>query len=87
MYNSFKNNNKYTFVSYLLADCNDVICPFLFPWKSTSGVQDGPESFAGPDLAFLKEIQELAKGFAETTEKALALEKLWEENSKFSGML
>nr|XP_038031058.1 ATP-binding cassette sub-family A member 13 [Anas platyrhynchos] len=52
----------------------------------TSGVQDGPESFAGPDLAFLKEIQELAKGFAETTEKALALEKLWEENSKFSGL-
>uniref|UniRef100_A0A8B9UCV2 ATP binding cassette subfamily A member 13 n=1 Tax=Anas zonorhyncha TaxID=75864 RepID=A0A8B9UCV2_9AVES len=40
--------------------------------------------FAGPDLAFLKEIQELAKGFAETTEKAVALEKLWEENSKFS---
>uniref|UniRef100_A0A8B9CUN1 ATP binding cassette subfamily A member 13 n=1 Tax=Anser brachyrhynchus TaxID=132585 RepID=A0A8B9CUN1_9AVES len=40
--------------------------------------------FAGPDLAFLKEIQELVKGFAETTEKAVALEKLWEENSKFS---
>nr|XP_047932357.1 ATP-binding cassette sub-family A member 13 [Anser cygnoides] len=52
----------------------------------TSGVQGGPESFAGPDLAFLKEIQELAKGFAETTEKAVALEKLWEENSKFSGL-
>ncbi|NXS55099.1 ABCAD protein, partial [Brachypteracias leptosomus] len=32
----------------------------------------------------MKEIEELAKGFIETTEKAMALEKLWEENSKFS---
>ncbi|NXH11276.1 ABCAD protein, partial [Bucco capensis] len=32
----------------------------------------------------MKEIEELAKGFIETTEKAVALENLWEENSKFS---
>ncbi|KFP75836.1 ATP-binding cassette sub-family A member 13, partial [Acanthisitta chloris] len=32
----------------------------------------------------MKEIEELAKEFIETTEKAMALEKLWEENSKFS---
>ncbi|NWQ97025.1 ABCAD protein, partial [Burhinus bistriatus] len=32
----------------------------------------------------MKEIEELAKGFIETTEKIVALEKLWEENSKFS---
>ncbi|NXL89076.1 ABCAD protein, partial [Alectura lathami] len=32
----------------------------------------------------MKEIQELAKGFVETTEKTMALEKLWEESSKFS---
>ncbi|NXC42709.1 ABCAD protein, partial [Penelope pileata] len=32
----------------------------------------------------MKEIQELAKGFIETTEKTMALEKLWEESSKFS---
>ncbi|NXK51900.1 ABCAD protein, partial [Chauna torquata] len=35
----------------------------------------------------MKEIQELAKGFVETTEKTVALEKLWEENSKFLGKL
>ncbi|NXD71792.1 ABCAD protein, partial [Eolophus roseicapillus] len=35
----------------------------------------------------MKEIEELAEGFIETTEKAIALEKLWEENSKFSGKL
>uniref|UniRef100_A0A8D0FS86 ATP binding cassette subfamily A member 13 n=1 Tax=Strix occidentalis caurina TaxID=311401 RepID=A0A8D0FS86_STROC len=40
--------------------------------------------FTGPDLDFMKEIEELSKGFIETTEKAMALEKLWEENSKFS---
>ncbi|NWX02319.1 ABCAD protein, partial [Caloenas nicobarica] len=33
----------------------------------------------------MKEIQELARGFIETTEKTMALEKLWEENTKFSG--
>ncbi|XP_067148534.1 ATP-binding cassette sub-family A member 13 [Apteryx mantelli] len=52
----------------------------------TSGLQGGPENFIGPDLAFMKEIQDLAKGFIETTEKAMALEKLWEEDSKFSGL-
>ncbi|POI25690.1 hypothetical protein CIB84_010560, partial [Bambusicola thoracicus] len=52
----------------------------------TSGVESGSESFTGPDLAFMKEIQELAKGFIETTEKTMALEKLWEESSKFSGL-
>ncbi|KAF1671939.1 ABCAD protein, partial [Pygoscelis papua] len=35
----------------------------------------------------MKEIEELARGFIETTEKTMALEKLWEENSKFSGKL
>ncbi|XP_074755573.1 ATP-binding cassette sub-family A member 13 isoform X1 [Athene noctua] len=53
---------------------------------STAGIQSGPGRFTGPDLDFMKEIEELAKGFIETTEKAMALEKLWEENSKFSGL-
>ncbi|NXG61720.1 ABCAD protein, partial [Hemiprocne comata] len=35
----------------------------------------------------MEEIEELAKGFIETTEKTMVLEKLWEENSKFSGKL
>ncbi|KFP15895.1 ATP-binding cassette sub-family A member 13, partial [Egretta garzetta] len=35
----------------------------------------------------IKDIEELARGFIETTEKTMALEKLWEENSKFSGKL
>ncbi|NXS39436.1 ABCAD protein, partial [Balaeniceps rex] len=35
----------------------------------------------------MKEIEELARGFIETTEKTMALEKQWEENSKFSGKL
>ncbi|XP_062423921.1 ATP-binding cassette sub-family A member 13 [Rhea pennata] len=52
----------------------------------TSGFQGGPESFIGPDLTFMKEIQDLAKGFIETTEKAMALEELWEEDSKLSGL-
>lgn len=55
--------------------------------KSTAGIQTGPERFTGPDLDFMKEIEELAEGFIETAEKAMALEKLWEENSKFSGKL
>uniref|UniRef100_A0A8C2TW50 ATP binding cassette subfamily A member 13 n=1 Tax=Coturnix japonica TaxID=93934 RepID=A0A8C2TW50_COTJA len=38
--------------------------------------------FTGPDVALMKEIQELAKGFIETTEKTLALEKLWEETEE-----
>ncbi|NWQ72181.1 ABCAD protein, partial [Neopipo cinnamomea] len=32
----------------------------------------------------MKEIEELAKEFIDTTEKAMALEKLWEENTRFS---
>ncbi|NWU77360.1 ABCAD protein, partial [Onychorhynchus coronatus] len=35
----------------------------------------------------MKEIEELAKEFLDTTEKAMALEKLWEENSRFSGKM
>ncbi|NWV34511.1 ABCAD protein, partial [Grantiella picta] len=35
----------------------------------------------------MEEIQELAKEFINTTEKAMALEKLWEENSRLSGKL
>ncbi|KFO98971.1 ATP-binding cassette sub-family A member 13, partial [Calypte anna] len=34
----------------------------------------------------MKEIEELGRGFIEITEKTMALEKLWEENSKFSEM-
>ncbi|NXP11370.1 ABCAD protein, partial [Thinocorus orbignyianus] len=34
----------------------------------------------------MKDIEELAKGFIETTEKTMALEKLWEDNSKFSAI-
>uniref|UniRef100_A0A663MWU2 ATP binding cassette subfamily A member 13 n=1 Tax=Athene cunicularia TaxID=194338 RepID=A0A663MWU2_ATHCN len=53
--------------------------------KNTSyTTQKNNRRFTGPDLDFMKEIEELAKGFIETTEKAMALEKLWEENSKFS---
>ncbi|XP_050748329.1 ATP-binding cassette sub-family A member 13 [Gymnogyps californianus] len=52
----------------------------------TAGIQSSPGRFTGPDLDFMKEIEELAKGFIETTEKAMALDKLWEENSKFSGL-
>ncbi|OPJ76455.1 hypothetical protein AV530_016136 [Patagioenas fasciata monilis] len=53
--------------------------------KYSGRIQSGPESFTGPDLDFMKEIEELARGFIETTEKTMALEKLWEENAKFSG--
>ncbi|NXG01071.1 ABCAD protein, partial [Sakesphorus luctuosus] len=35
----------------------------------------------------MKEIEELAKEFIDTTEKAMALEKLWEENSRFSDVI
>ncbi|XP_032538947.1 LOW QUALITY PROTEIN: ATP-binding cassette sub-family A member 13 [Chiroxiphia lanceolata] len=48
--------------------------------------QSGPEKVTGPDLDFMREIEELAKDFIDTTEKAMALEKLWEENSRFSGL-
>ncbi|NXE88193.1 ABCAD protein, partial [Menura novaehollandiae] len=35
----------------------------------------------------MEEIEELAKEFIDTTEKAMALEKLWEENSRLSGKI
>ncbi|NXL20078.1 ABCAD protein, partial [Setophaga kirtlandii] len=35
----------------------------------------------------MEEIEELAKEFIDTTEKAMALEKLWEENSRLSEFL
>ncbi|NXO24457.1 ABCAD protein, partial [Cisticola juncidis] len=35
----------------------------------------------------MEEIEDLAKEFINTTEKAMALEKLWEENSRLSGRL
>ncbi|XP_014796249.1 PREDICTED: ATP-binding cassette sub-family A member 13 [Calidris pugnax] len=60
------------------------IAPALEIPLNNSGIQAGTESFTGPDLGFMKEVEELAKGFIETTEKTMALEKLWEENSKFS---
>ncbi|XP_074139691.1 LOW QUALITY PROTEIN: ATP-binding cassette sub-family A member 13 [Sminthopsis crassicaudata] len=39
----------------------------------------------GSDLVFLEDIQELAQGISETMEKAVALQKLWIEDSKLSG--
>lgn len=77
----------HTFFSYLLPVCTYFLCPIFifFCEKSISGIQSGPESFTGPDLDFMKEIEELSRGFIETTEKTMALEKLWEENAKFSG--
>ncbi|XP_014727841.1 PREDICTED: ATP-binding cassette sub-family A member 13 [Sturnus vulgaris] len=48
--------------------------------------QSGPERATGPDLDFMEEIEELAKEFIDTTEKAMVLEKLWEENSRLSGL-
>uniref|UniRef100_A0A8C0UZD2 ATP binding cassette subfamily A member 13 n=1 Tax=Cyanistes caeruleus TaxID=156563 RepID=A0A8C0UZD2_CYACU len=42
----------------------------------------GPERATASDLDFMEEIEELAKEFIVTTEKAMALEKLWEENSR-----
>uniref|UniRef100_A0A674JFQ8 ABC transporter domain-containing protein n=1 Tax=Terrapene triunguis TaxID=2587831 RepID=A0A674JFQ8_9SAUR len=50
-----------------------------------SSFQGGQDSVMGTDLTFLKEIQDFAKGISETSEKAIALQKLWEEESKFSG--
>ncbi|TFK08948.1 stanniocalcin-1 [Platysternon megacephalum] len=47
--------------------------------------QGGQDSVMGTDLTFLKEIQDFAKGISETSEKAIALQKLWKEESKFSG--
>ncbi|NWY40299.1 ABCAD protein, partial [Sylvia atricapilla] len=35
----------------------------------------------------MEEIEDLAKEFIDTTEKAMTLEKLWEENSRLSGKL
>ncbi|NXI28273.1 ABCAD protein, partial [Sterrhoptilus dennistouni] len=35
----------------------------------------------------MEEIEDLAKEFIDTTEKAMALEKLWEENLRLSGKL
>nr|XP_041569928.1 ATP-binding cassette sub-family A member 13 [Taeniopygia guttata] len=42
------------------------------------------EQFFVNNIAFIKKIKELAKEFIDTTEKAMALEKLWEENSRLS---
>ncbi|CAM2105874.1 unnamed protein product [Caretta caretta] len=53
--------------------------------ESASSFQGGQDSMMGTDLKFLKEIQDLAKGISETSEKAIALQKLWEEESKFAG--
>ncbi|XP_057888774.1 ATP-binding cassette sub-family A member 13 [Melospiza georgiana] len=54
--------------------------------RSGASPQSGPERATGPDLDFMEEIEELAKEFIDTTEKAMALEKLWEENSRLSGL-
>ncbi|XP_033375250.1 ATP-binding cassette sub-family A member 13 [Parus major] len=48
--------------------------------------QSSPERAIAPDLDFMEEIEELAKEFIVTTERATALEKLWEENSRVSGL-
>nr|XP_054496659.1 ATP-binding cassette sub-family A member 13 [Agelaius phoeniceus] len=54
--------------------------------RSGASPQSGPERATGPDLDFVEELEELAKEFIDTTEKAMALEKLWEENSRLSGL-
>ncbi|XP_064285301.1 ATP-binding cassette sub-family A member 13 isoform X1 [Passer domesticus] len=54
--------------------------------RFSANPHSGPERATGPDLDFMKEIEELAKEFIDTTEKAMALEKLWEENSRLSGL-
>ncbi|XP_068041307.1 ATP-binding cassette sub-family A member 13 [Anomalospiza imberbis] len=54
--------------------------------RFSASPQSGPERATGPDLDFMKEVEELAKDFIDTTEKARALEKLWEENSRLSGL-
>lgn len=76
--------------TYFSATCFQFVITSSVPFfisvkKSISGIQSGPESFTGPDLDFMKEIEELARAFIETTEKTMALEELWEENAKFSG--
>ncbi|XP_074398394.1 ATP-binding cassette sub-family A member 13 [Zonotrichia albicollis] len=53
--------------------------------RSGASPQRGPERATGPDLDFMEEIEGLAKEFIDTTEKAMALEKLWEENLRLSG--
>ncbi|KAM9165595.1 ATP-binding cassette sub-family A member 13 [Pangshura tecta] len=50
-----------------------------------SSLRGGQDSIMGTDLIFLREIQDFANGISETSEKAIALQKLWEEESKFSG--
>lgn len=59
--------------------------PLFFLSKNSASPQSGPERATGPDLDFMEEIEELAKEFIDTTEKAMALEKLWEESSRLSG--
>lgn len=60
---------------------------FAPPTKRASNFQDGPESLLGNDMAFLKEIQDLAEEILETTEKAIVLQKVWGKESKLSGKL
>lgn len=74
----------YTFFSYLIS-VYYLTCPFFFLSKNSASPQSGPERATGPDLDFMEEIEELAKEFIDTTEKAMALEKLWEESSRLSG--
>ncbi|KAH1177253.1 hypothetical protein KIL84_010955, partial [Mauremys mutica] len=50
----------------------------------TSSFRGGQDSIMRTDLTFLREIQDFANGISETSEKAIALQKLWEEESKFS---
>ncbi|XP_041331810.1 ATP-binding cassette sub-family A member 13 [Pyrgilauda ruficollis] len=54
--------------------------------RFSASTHSGSERATGPDLGFMEEIEELAKEFIDTTEKAMALEKLWEENSRLSGL-
>ncbi|XP_068789923.1 ATP-binding cassette sub-family A member 13 [Struthio camelus] len=76
----------YPFVRTLFCNVGSRCRNTSYTIQKNNRFQGGPESFIGPDLAFMKEIQDLAKGFIETTEKVMALEKLWEEDSKFSGL-
>ncbi|XP_074842119.1 ATP-binding cassette sub-family A member 13 [Carettochelys insculpta] len=57
---------------------------YSFRTSSFPGSQD---SFMGTDLTFLKEIQDLAVGISELSEKATALQKLWKEESNVPGSI
>ncbi|XP_063255537.1 ATP-binding cassette sub-family A member 13 [Prinia subflava] len=66
--------------------CRNTSYTTLRHGRFSASPQSDPERGTGPDLHFMEEIEDLAKEFIDTTEKAMALEKLWEENSRLSGL-